>query len=77
MVNLFSGIRDGSVTKDACTRVLNRYEGEKLDLAKREKHFGPELFKDKMQDMDISISLMKIIIEKYDIIAKDNSIDIR
>lgn len=65
-MSLFKKVRDGQISIDAFERQLNAYEVERLELQRNAGQYGAELFKSKMRDIDMSISMIQIFIDKFD-----------
>ena len=75
--NVFRAIRNGQLSKDAFVAQLNKYETDKIELQRNAIKFGPELFKSKLKEIEMSISFCEIFLSKYDDIAKVPSVTSR
>lgn len=69
-MSLFSKVRSGQLNKDGFLRTLASYEAERIELRRNEASYGPDLFKSKLRDIDMSISMIQLFIDKFDDIAQ-------
>lgn len=68
---LFKGIGKGLITKKACELMLEAYRRDRTTLQRTKAKYGLDLYNSKMNDINMSIDLMKIIIQRYEQIAKE------
>ncbi len=68
-MSMFQKIRKGELTKDAFVAQLNKYQSDKIELQRNATKFGPDLFKSKLKELEMSISFCEIFLEKFDDIA--------
>jgi hypothetical protein len=67
---MFAKVRSGELSKEGFVKTLNGYQADKLELMRNHERYGAELFKSKMRDLDMSISMVELFIEKFDDIAQ-------
>ncbi len=65
-MNLFKKIKSGELTKDGCVKTLAGYQLDKYELMRNAKYYSPEAFKSKMSEIDTSINLVEILVDKFD-----------
>lgn len=65
-MSLFNKIRSGEITKAGLESSLAKFEADKIDLASKRKHFGPELFAKQIAEINFGIELLKGVIDRYD-----------
>jgi hypothetical protein len=63
---MFNKIRSGELSKDAFESQLAQYEKEKIVIRRNASDLSPEFVKEKLRDLDLSISFTQIFIDKFD-----------
>lgn len=68
MISLFTGIRSGAITRQACESQLKKFQAEKTDLVKQlaRKALGRDLYDKKISELQFAISLLEYVILVYD-----------
>lgn len=70
-MNMFGKIRNGQLTREEFERSLAGYKTDKVILQRNAGKFGPELFQSKLREIEMSISMCELFIEKFEEISKD------
>lgn len=68
MISLFTGIRSGAITRQACESQLKKYQTEKTETVKMfaRRALGRDLYDKKMSELQFAISLLEYVILVYD-----------
>ena len=67
---MFHKIRNGELTREGFEKSLATYQRDKIVLLRNAQKFGLELFKTKLQELEMSISMVELFLEKFDDIKK-------
>lgn len=64
--SLFHKIRSGQITLEAFQRQLTEYNSQRLELIESKDKFGPDLYKNRLRELELQISFTQIFIDKFD-----------
>jgi hypothetical protein len=69
-MSLFAKVRNGTLTREGFVKSLEGYQTDRDILNRNVQRFGPEMFQNKLNEIQLSISICELFIENFDKIAK-------